>query len=353
MTLIRADLAHPSGLRARPGDPGLIKLASNEVPLPPSGPGPRRDRRGRRAAQPLPRPGRHRPDRAGSPTRWAWPPERIAVGCGSVSLCQQLVQATCLRAGDEVLFAWRSFEAYPIVTQIGGGHGRHGAAGRRSSGTTSTRWPPRHPAHPAGVGVQPEQPDRHRGHPGRDGALPRRRRARRRWWPSTRRTTSTSPTRTPSTAWRCSTRTPTWWSCARSPRPTGWPGCGSATRSAAPRWRRRCARCARRSASARSPRPARSPRSTTRTNLLAACAEMIEERVRVRDALLDGRLHRAADPVQLRVAGAGRADGRVRRALPGPQGRGAPVPARRRAGHGLDAGGERHVAGRGRRLPRT
>jgi histidinol-phosphate aminotransferase len=43
---------------------------------------------------------------------------RLAVGAGSVSLCQQLVQALCDR-GDEVVFGWRSFEAYPIVTQIG------------------------------------------------------------------------------------------------------------------------------------------------------------------------------------------------------------------------------------------
>ena len=42
---------------------------------------------------------------------------RLAVGCGSVSLCQQLVQALCTE-GDEVVFGWRSFEAYPIVTQI-------------------------------------------------------------------------------------------------------------------------------------------------------------------------------------------------------------------------------------------
>jgi histidinol-phosphate aminotransferase len=42
---------------------------------------------------------------------------RLAVGCGSVSLCQQLVQALC-DTGDEVVFGWRSFEAYPIVTQI-------------------------------------------------------------------------------------------------------------------------------------------------------------------------------------------------------------------------------------------
>ena len=44
---------------------------------------------------------------------------RIIAGCGSVALCQQLVQITCSQ-GDEVLFGWRSFEAYPIVTQIAG-----------------------------------------------------------------------------------------------------------------------------------------------------------------------------------------------------------------------------------------
>jgi histidinol-phosphate aminotransferase len=46
-------------------------------------------------------------------------PANLAVGCGSVSLCQQLIQATC-DDGDEVLYGWRSFEAYPIVTQVVG-----------------------------------------------------------------------------------------------------------------------------------------------------------------------------------------------------------------------------------------
>jgi histidinol-phosphate aminotransferase len=46
-------------------------------------------------------------------------PDMIAVGCGSVALCQQLVQALC-SPGDEVVFGWRSFEAYPIVTRIAG-----------------------------------------------------------------------------------------------------------------------------------------------------------------------------------------------------------------------------------------
>jgi histidinol-phosphate aminotransferase len=51
------------------------------------------------------------------------PPSQLAVGCGSAMLCQQLVQATCGPA-DEVLFAWRSFEAYPIITQVVGARQR-------------------------------------------------------------------------------------------------------------------------------------------------------------------------------------------------------------------------------------
>ncbi|WP_137875471.1 histidinol-phosphate transaminase [Rhodococcus sp. Q] len=45
--------------------------------------------------------------------------DRIAVGCGSVSLCQELVQIAA-GPGDEVVFPWRSFEAYPVVTQVAG-----------------------------------------------------------------------------------------------------------------------------------------------------------------------------------------------------------------------------------------
>jgi histidinol-phosphate aminotransferase len=46
-------------------------------------------------------------------------PEQISVGCGSVSLCQQLVQITS-SVGDEVLFAWRSFEIYPLQVRTAG-----------------------------------------------------------------------------------------------------------------------------------------------------------------------------------------------------------------------------------------
>jgi histidinol-phosphate aminotransferase len=48
---------------------------------------------------------------------------RICIGAGSVSLCQQLIQTMC-GPGDEVVFPWRSFEAYPILTQIVGARER-------------------------------------------------------------------------------------------------------------------------------------------------------------------------------------------------------------------------------------
>lgn len=46
-------------------------------------------------------------------------PQHVAVGCGSVSLCQQLVQISA-SAGDEVVMGWHSFELYPPLVQIGG-----------------------------------------------------------------------------------------------------------------------------------------------------------------------------------------------------------------------------------------
>ena len=45
--------------------------------------------------------------------------DEIAVGPGSVGVLAQLVAAVC-DAGDDVVFAWRSFEAYPILCQIAG-----------------------------------------------------------------------------------------------------------------------------------------------------------------------------------------------------------------------------------------
>ncbi|MEV7865334.1 histidinol-phosphate transaminase [Streptomyces sp. NPDC088124] len=51
--------------------------------------------------------------------RFGVPVSHLATGTGSVGVAQQLLQATA-GPGDEVVYAWRSFEAYPIITQISG-----------------------------------------------------------------------------------------------------------------------------------------------------------------------------------------------------------------------------------------
>jgi histidinol-phosphate aminotransferase len=118
MTLIRPDLDTLPDYVPGKAIPGAIKLASNEVTLPPTAPV-------LAAIAEAATSGNRYPDLAVtrltarlSKARGV-APERIAVGCGSVTLCQQLVQITCRGPEDEVVFAWRSFEAYPIVTQIG------------------------------------------------------------------------------------------------------------------------------------------------------------------------------------------------------------------------------------------
>jgi histidinol-phosphate aminotransferase len=47
------------------------------------------------------------------------PGEQLAFGTGSVAVLYHLLQATC-EAGDEVIYAWRSFEAYPIAVPVTG-----------------------------------------------------------------------------------------------------------------------------------------------------------------------------------------------------------------------------------------
>ncbi|MEZ0092770.1 histidinol-phosphate transaminase [Streptacidiphilus sp. EB129] len=51
--------------------------------------------------------------------RFGVPEAHIATGTGSVGVAQSLIQATA-GPGDEVIYAWRSFEAYPIITQVNG-----------------------------------------------------------------------------------------------------------------------------------------------------------------------------------------------------------------------------------------
>lgn len=112
----RADLESLPAYVAGRSVPGAVKLASNETPY---GPLPSVARAISEAATEVNR----YPDMVSAALtdrlarRLDVPTERITVGCGSVALCQQLVQAMCA-PGDEVVYAWRSFEAYPIATQI-------------------------------------------------------------------------------------------------------------------------------------------------------------------------------------------------------------------------------------------
>ncbi|MGO4257627.1 histidinol-phosphate transaminase [Marmoricola sp. RAF53] len=46
-------------------------------------------------------------------------PEQLAAGTGSVAVLYHLLQAYC-DPGDEVVYAWRSFEAYPIAVSVVG-----------------------------------------------------------------------------------------------------------------------------------------------------------------------------------------------------------------------------------------
>ena len=64
------------------------------------------------------------------------PPAHIALGCGSVGVVQQLLAAAA-EPGTEVLYAWRSFEAYPILVPL--------------TGATDVRVPLRDEAHDLGA----------------------------------------------------------------------------------------------------------------------------------------------------------------------------------------------------------
>jgi histidinol-phosphate aminotransferase len=111
----------PSYVPGRPAVQGGVapyKLSSNENPYPPL--------RSvlevvREAALELNR----YPDMAGAELTAALadyldvPMNQLALGTGSVGVLSQIFAATC-DAGDEVVYAWRSFEAYPIVAGVAG-----------------------------------------------------------------------------------------------------------------------------------------------------------------------------------------------------------------------------------------
>ncbi|MFD4140905.1 histidinol-phosphate transaminase [Streptomyces sp. NBC_00390] len=106
------------GKPAAAGGPVAFKLSSNENPYPPL---PGVMETAIAAAQNFNR----YPDMACTglmdelANRFGVPVSHLATGTGSVGVAQSLLQSTS-GPGDEVIYAWRSFEAYPIITQISG-----------------------------------------------------------------------------------------------------------------------------------------------------------------------------------------------------------------------------------------
>lgn len=119
---LRAELegvpAYVPGKPAAAGGPVAFKLSSNENPYPPL-PGVMESALAAAAHF------NRYPDMACTALmnelsdRFGVPLSHLATGTGSVGVAQQLLQATS-GPGDEVIYAWRSFEAYPIITQVSG-----------------------------------------------------------------------------------------------------------------------------------------------------------------------------------------------------------------------------------------
>ena len=268
----------------------------------------------------------------GSPDEFGIDPARIAVGCGSVSLCQQLVAITCREPGDEVVYAWRSFESYPIVTQI---------QGARRSGTVPLDAQFRHdldamaaavtprtrlvfvctPNNPTGTAVRSR---RVRALPagGRSGRARRARRGLPRVRDRSRRRRRRDPARRapqPRRAAHLLEGLP-----AR--RPPGGLRAGDAGGGAGAAKGRLAVRRERGGPGGGARRPRLPRRAAGRVRRGGGRARAGARRAAPRG------LHRAAVAGQLRLGGARRADGGVRGALPRPEGGGAPVPLRRACG---------------------
>ena len=118
----RADLEQVPAYVPGKAVPGALKIASNEMTQPPLPSVV--EAISQTISDPTTSPNRY-PDMGAVDLRiklgehLRLPMEQVAVGCGSSALCLQLVQATCAD-GDEVVFPWRSFEAYPILARVAG-----------------------------------------------------------------------------------------------------------------------------------------------------------------------------------------------------------------------------------------
>lgn len=113
--------AYVPGARGADDSPARAKLSSNENPFPPH---PAVLEAVRRAAAGV---NRYPDIYAGAlvealAAQHGWSPAGVVAGNGSVALLAHVLEAVC-EPGDEVLFAWRSFEAYPIAAAVAGARG--------------------------------------------------------------------------------------------------------------------------------------------------------------------------------------------------------------------------------------
>lgn len=113
----RANLADvPAYVPGKPSQPGSFKLSSNENPHPPL---PEMVAAAVAAIESMNR----YPDMGATAMYQALAEyldvevDRLASGTGSVGVLYHLLQAFC-DPGDEVVYAWRSFEAYPIAATV-------------------------------------------------------------------------------------------------------------------------------------------------------------------------------------------------------------------------------------------
>lgn len=162
---LRADLRHIPDYVPGKVSPTALKLSSNEVHAAPSP-------AVVAAMQEASAHANRYPDMAVTALREALAKDlgleasQVAVGCGSSALCQGLVQI-CAGVGDEVVFPWRSFEAYPIFTQVVGAtpvavpldkHGRNDLEAMAAAITPKTRLVfVCNPNNPTGTIVSAEQ----------------------------------------------------------------------------------------------------------------------------------------------------------------------------------------------------
>ncbi len=138
--------AYKAGRPPSPGDQSSYKLSSNENPYPPL---PGVLQRVSDAARQMNR----YPDmsvsalHAALADRFGVDADQIASGAGSVAVLYHLLQAMCAD-GDEVVYAWRSFEAYPIAVGVTGASGiqvpvdvdaRHDLPAMRAAITDATK----------------------------------------------------------------------------------------------------------------------------------------------------------------------------------------------------------------------